>query len=171
MKIGSKTFLAIRSLTRVNLNLCKFDSGDYRALTRTRPNLLIDFTPQAFLGIRSSDVAGANIRRARMIARMQAARQANPGQKIEIPPVEDPVGSTGCQITEVVKDSGAEKAGLKAGDVLTKIDGQPITIFEDIRLVIAQHRAGDKLDVQFERSGKSQTATIQLTGFPKTAVK
>lgn len=162
-----ETFESIRSLTRVNLNLCKFDPADYRKLTRLRPNLLINFTPQAFLGIRSPDVGDVNLRRARMIARMRAAKQAKPGQEIAGPEFELPATGAGCTISDVVGGSGAEKAGLQPGDVIKKIDGQPITIFEDIRLIIAQHRAGDKLAVQFQRDGKSKTATIELGSYAK----
>ncbi len=163
------TFAAVRSLTRVSLNLCKFDPDDYRKLSKLRPKLVVEFTPQAFLGIRSSDVADANLRRARMIARMRAAQKARPGQKIEGPEFDLPVDETGCTISDVVRDSGAEKAGLEAGDVIEKIDGKSISVFEDIRLIIAQHRAGDELDVQFKRDGQLKTATIELGSFPKAA--
>ncbi len=166
-----ETFESVGSLTRVDLTLCKFDPAEYRKLTRLRPHLLINFTPQAFIGIRSPDIGGVNVRRARMIARMRAAQQAKPGQKIadpEFPEFELPANGAGCTISDVVSGSGAEKAGLKAGDVIEKIDGQPITIFEDIRLIVAQHRAGDKLNVQFNRAGESKKATIELGSYAKS---
>ena len=166
-----KTFASIGSLTRINLSLCKFDSDEYRKLRRLRPNLRVDFTPQAFLGIRSPDLGGANVQRARMLARMRAAQQARPGQKKVLPEPDLPAEGAGCSISEVVSDSGAERAGLEAGDVIVKLNGEPITIFEDIRLIIAQHRAGDKLDVEFTREGQSKTATIQLGSFPKSAIE
>ena len=166
-----ESFAKIGSLTRINLTLCKFNSDQYQKLKRLRPNLRIDFTPSAFLGIRSPDLGGANVQRARMLARMRAAQQAKPGQKENAPELDLPAEGSGCSISEVVADSGAEKAGLKAGDVIVKLGGKPITIFEDIRLIIAQHRAGDKLKVEFIREGESQTATIQLGSFPKSAIE
>ncbi|MDA8563201.1 hypothetical protein N9L06_01990, partial [Mariniblastus sp.] len=46
-----ESFANMGSLTRINLTLCKFDSDDYKKLELLRPNLRIDFTPAAFLGI------------------------------------------------------------------------------------------------------------------------
>ena len=160
-----ESFATIGSLTRINMSLCKFDSDDYRKLKRLRPQLRVDFTPQAFLGIRSPDVGGANLQRARMLARMRAAQKANPNQNDNVPAFDLPEQGAGCSISEVVKDSGAEKAGLEAGDVIVKLNGESITIFDDIRLIIAQHRAGDKLNVEFMRAGQPKTATIQLGSF------
>lgn len=168
-----QSFASIGSLTRVDLSLCKFDSGDYRELSRIRPNLRINFTPQAFLGIRSSDLGAANLQRARMIAEMRAAaaKKANPDQQQKDAQIALPAQPAGCTISDVVKDSGAEKAGLKSGDVIVKLNGQPITVFEDIRLIIAQYRVGEKLDVEFTRDGQLKTSTIQLGRFPQNAIE
>ncbi len=166
-----ESFAKLGSLTRINLTLCKFNSDEYRKLKRIRPNLRIDFTPSAFLGIRSPDLGGANVQRARMLARMRAAQQAKPDQQGNAPELDLPAAGVGCSISEVVANSGAEKAGLKAGDVIVKLGGKPITIFEDIRLIIAQQRAGDKLDVEFAREGQAKKTTIELGSFPKSAIQ
>jgi len=166
-----ESFATIGALTKIDLSLCKFDSEDYRELSRIRPNLRIDFTPQAFLGIRGMDLGGANLQRARMLARIRAAQKANPGQKQDDIPPELLAQPPGCAISEVVRESGAEKAGLQAGDLIVALNGQPITTFDDIRLVVAQYRAGEKLKVEFTRDSQPKTTTIQLGRFPQAAVE
>ena len=106
-----------------------------------------------------------------MLARMRAAQKANPDQQQDAPAFDLPVELAGCSISDVVGGSGAEKAGLKPGDVIMKIDGEPVTIFEDIRLIIAQHRAGDKLEVEFTRDEQTNTATIELSRLDENVIR
>ena len=166
-----ESFASIGSLTQISLSACKFDRDAYRELKTSRPKLRVDFTPHAFLGIRSPDFGNANLERARMLARMRAAQKANPDQQQDAPAFDLPVELAGCSISDVVGGSGAEKAGLKPGDVIMKIDGEPVTIFEDIRLIIAQHRAGDKLEVEFTRDEQTNTATIELSRLDENVIR
>jgi S1-C subfamily serine protease len=67
-----------------------------------------------------------------------------------------------CLISDVVPNSGAQRAGIKIGDVIEKIDGQKIETFDDLKLHVAQHRAGDKLSVTVNRNGKQVKLEVQL---------
>ncbi len=69
----------------------------------------------------------------------------------------------GCEISEVVEDSGAEKGGLLVGDQIASVDGQPIERFEDLRLHIAQHKVGEVLTVVVSRDGKPVELKIELS--------
>ena len=62
----------------------------------------------------------------------------------------------------VAVDSPAEKAGLKNGDILIKIDGDTIGKQGSLSSILGQHRPGDKITVTFLRDGKEQTATVTL---------
>ena len=166
-----ESFASIGSLTQISLSACKFDRDAYQELKKSRPKLRVDFTPQAFLGVRSPDFGNANLERARMLARMRAAQKANPDQQQDAPAFDLPVELAGCSISDVVGGSGAEKAGLKPGDVIMKIDGEPVTIFEDIRLIISQHRPGDKLEVEFTRDEQTNTATIELSRLDENVIR
>ena len=53
----------------------------------------------------------------------------------------------GFYITEVVSGSGAEKAGLEEGDIITKIEGNSVSSLNDIREVLAKKSAGDKVKI------------------------
>ncbi|MCG8428401.1 MAG: ChaN family lipoprotein [Chromatiales bacterium] len=57
----------------------------------------------------------------------------------------------GISVEEVIAGSGAEKAGLKKGDLLTQIDGQTIKSATDVRLQMLNKKPGDKIQVSVIR--------------------
>jgi serine protease Do len=68
----------------------------------------------------------------------------------------------GIKITEVTKESGAEKAGLKEGDIITKIDDKVIEDAGDVFEAISKKKPEDKVTITYKRDGKEQTATATL---------
>ena len=56
----------------------------------------------------------------------------------------------------------AAKAGLKAGDVITKFDGRSIATAEELIVAIRAKSVGDKVELTYVRNGVSATATIVL---------
>jgi serine protease Do len=69
---------------------------------------------------------------------------------------------TGVRIQDITKESGAEKAGLKEGDVITKIDDKKITDPDDLSKIIREHKPGDKVSVTYLRDKKEQKVTAEL---------
>ena len=53
----------------------------------------------------------------------------------------------GAFVSEVIPNSAAEKAGLKAGDVITAMNGQKISSFAEMRAKIATSGAGKELSL------------------------
>jgi len=68
----------------------------------------------------------------------------------------------GVEIQNVTKESGAAKAGLKEGDVITKIDDKKIESPDELTKVIRSHKPGDKVTVTYLRDDKEQKATAEL---------
>jgi serine protease Do len=68
----------------------------------------------------------------------------------------------GAEIQTVSKESGAEKAGLKKGDIITKIGDKKIEGSDDLTAAIRDHKPGDKVVVTFLRDGKEQKLTAEL---------
>jgi len=70
----------------------------------------------------------------------------------------------GVIVTDVQKNSPAERAGIKAGDVITAINGQPIHNTDDIWSVIENEdaKAGDILKLKIYRNGRTLTANLRL---------
>lgn len=67
-----------------------------------------------------------------------------------------------CKISEVIPGSGAEKAGVIIGDVITKINGHDIEVFNDLVLYISQHDIGDGLTLEVVREGRKLTLSAEL---------
>ncbi len=70
--------------------------------------------------------------------------------------------STGAFVNEVMKDSGADKAGIKSGDIITAINGKQVKSFAALRASVATQRAGDELTVTIFRDGKYQDVKVKL---------
>jgi len=68
----------------------------------------------------------------------------------------------GALITEVEKDSPAEKAGLKAGDVIIEVDGDKIFDYDDVRDVIGDKDEGDTVAVTVMRDRKEVKFDVEV---------
>jgi serine protease Do len=67
----------------------------------------------------------------------------------------------------VVPDSPAAKAGIKDGDIITKIDGQKLDETHPLGAVVGGKKIGDQVKITFVRDGKEQTAQTTLTEAPQ----
>lgn len=67
----------------------------------------------------------------------------------------------GVYVRTVEDFSAAQKAGLKVGDVITKVEGKEVTSVEDINKIKEEHNIGDKIKLQVNRDKKE--ITIELT--------
>ncbi len=79
--------------------------------------------------------------------------------------VSDVSGNTltqGAQLRSIENGGAAAKAGLKNGDVITKVDDQVIDGSESLVATIRGHRPGDSVQVTYLRGGKSHTVTTDL---------
>ena len=68
----------------------------------------------------------------------------------------------GVFVKEVEEGSGAEKAGIMAGDIVTKVDGQRITSNEDLLEQMQYYAAGDRMTVTIERQEYGNYVEYQL---------
>jgi putative serine protease PepD len=68
----------------------------------------------------------------------------------------------GAQL-QTIEDGGAgAKAGLKKGDVITKVDDQVVDGSESLVATIRGHRPGDSVELTYIRGGKTSTTTATL---------
>jgi putative serine protease PepD len=70
--------------------------------------------------------------------------------------------SEGLFVAGVVADGPAAKAGLRQGDVITKVDGQPATTSVQLQELTLTKGPGTKVTIDYERSGTAGTATVTL---------
>jgi len=66
----------------------------------------------------------------------------------------------GAYIAEVIKDAPAAKAGVKAGDIITKFENQ--TVKEELSKLISQKKVGDKVKLDIWRDGKESQLEVVL---------
>jgi putative serine protease PepD len=76
--------------------------------------------------------------------------------------VGDATNGAGALIASVTANSPASKAGLKAGDVITKFDSTAITNADDLTAAVTAHAPNDKATVTVTRNGKSVQIDVTL---------
>jgi serine protease Do len=71
-------------------------------------------------------------------------------------------GEGGVLVTEVVPNSPAEKAGLKGGDLIIKVNGKEVSEPDGLIRLVGEFKAGDEISFVFRRNGaeKSGKATL-----------
>lgn len=69
----------------------------------------------------------------------------------------------GIYVENVVAYSGAERAGIKNGDIITKLDGKKVLTIEEVIAIIKQHKVGDVVQVEiFDQLDKYRTLSVRL---------
>jgi serine protease Do len=71
-------------------------------------------------------------------------------------------GGEGLLVRSVEKGSAAEKAGLKAGDVVVRIDNEKITDRSDLRRILRSHQSGGKVTMGIIRDKHEQNVVIDV---------
>ena len=70
--------------------------------------------------------------------------------------------TTGAKVQEVTAGGAAEKAGVKAGDVIVKLGDQTVTSASELMAAVRQLPAGAKTTVEVVRNGKNNTFQVTL---------
>lgn len=68
----------------------------------------------------------------------------------------------GVYVRRIVGESSAEKAGLQAGDFITKIENKEIKTGPQMLEKIAQYRPGDEINIEYLRNGNKYNTTAKL---------
>ncbi len=77
--------------------------------------------------------------------------------------------TTGAKVAQVENGSAGANAGLKAGDVITKVDDHLITSSDSLIAIIRSYRPGDQVSVTYTRGGSTHTVTATLDSDAKTS--
>jgi S1-C subfamily serine protease len=70
--------------------------------------------------------------------------------------------NTGQAVQTVAPAGAADKAGIKPGDVITKIGGASVRDESELAVALIKHPPGEKVAVEFFRAGKKQTVDVTL---------
>ncbi|OLE23890.1 MAG: hypothetical protein AUG49_14780 [Catenulispora sp. 13_1_20CM_3_70_7] len=68
----------------------------------------------------------------------------------------------GYKVEQVAAGGPAEKAGLKAGDIVSKIGDRLVYSYADVAAAVRSHRPGDTVPITYTRDGSSTTVNVTL---------
>jgi S1-C subfamily serine protease len=68
--------------------------------------------------------------------------------------------SQGIEVVEVVEDSPAAGAGLRAEDLIVEVDGEPLTDVGDLQRLMVSERIGRRLSLKVHRDGRSREVSV-----------
>jgi putative serine protease PepD len=75
-------------------------------------------------------------------------------------------GANGVQVTAVVPGGPVDAAGVRAGDIITSIDGRPARSTDQLVAITLSRRPGDRVEIGYERQGRQATTTVVLGAQP-----
>src|SRR6266852_6719633 len=68
----------------------------------------------------------------------------------------------GALVSQVEPDTPGAKAGLRTGDVITELDGKPVTDAGQLQMTVGQKRPGDTIHLQVMRDSKLTSVPVKL---------
>lgn len=74
-------------------------------------------------------------------------------------------------ISQVVPDSAADEAGIKAGDIIIEVNGKPIKGFFELRAKISSIGSGNSVDLTLLRDGDEKEVTVMLKSLTEATVE
>ena len=77
---------------------------------------------------------------------------------------------SGVEIISVTPGTPADRAGLQLGDVVLRINDEPVNTVPDLQSRIARFQPGDRVSVGFVRYGRAMTTTVELGQFEAVRV-
>lgn len=76
-------------------------------------------------------------------------------------------GKNGVLVSDVIKGSPADKAGMKRGDILMSMGGVSVGDLQDYRDAMAEFTPSDRPEAKIYRKGKELAFTVKLSSFPQ----
>ena len=99
-----------------------------------------------------------HVRRPQLGVQIQSVSEAD-AEVYKLPSI------AGAEVVIVQKDSPAEKAGIKLGDVVVAVDGDAVKDGTDLTTALARHQPGERVNLTIYRNGKRQDVTVTLGEF------
>jgi S1-C subfamily serine protease len=85
------------------------------------------------------------------------------------PDLQEAFGATqgqGVLVSQVISDSAAARAGLRAGDVITAIDTASVSSVRSLHQALAAHSPGDEVNIDILRKGETMSVAVALGAHP-----
>lgn len=72
-------------------------------------------------------------------------------------------GQLGAEVTNVTSGSPAASAGVQAGDLITAVDGNPVTSTESLVALVRASQVGQEITLTVQRNGQSSDVSVTTT--------
>jgi hypothetical protein len=93
--------------------------------------------------------------------RQREAGGASSGALLGVVAVPRP-GNDGLRLSSVMSGTGAERAGLREGDVIVRFAGTAVDGLEELRTLIRERKPGDTVPVLYLRNGEAHSTSATL---------
>jgi S1-C subfamily serine protease len=77
-----------------------------------------------------------------------------------------PIGGEGARVIEVERGGPADRAGIEAGDVITRFGEQHVRYAQDVTAVVIGAEPAERVSIDFLRNGRRATAEVELAPLP-----
>jgi len=150
-----------------DLALLKVDAKNLKAVTFADTKKLLPGSWVAAAGPTSDPVSVGVVS---VVTRKQTGREAANRGYLGVFPADakdDDGKPAGAKLNEVSDEGAAKKAGLKAGDIITEMNGTKITTQAEMRSFLENKEEGDAIRVKYKRDGEAKEAKVTLGSAPK----
>ncbi len=72
----------------------------------------------------------------------------------------------GVLVIQVMEGSPAARAGIRAGDVVVRVNGQDVAKADDLQRIVESLQVGNNLQLDIKRNGQSQSVAVQAGVYP-----
>lgn len=96
------------------------------------------------------------------LARLKTGQDIRKGLIGIVPKSKDPYAED-TEIAAVRNRSPAEKAGIRPGDLVESVGGNPVRMFQEIKQSLGPHDAGETIEIVVRRGAESQQLSVELT--------
>ena len=76
-----------------------------------------------------------------------------------------------CAITDIERNSAAERAGLRAHDIVVRYDGETVDDFEQLTRITRGHKVADRIKLEVQRDGEIVELEAELSGWDELEPK
>jgi serine protease Do len=97
---------------------------------------------------------------------------------VQIQPVTEMVAESlglqeqrGALVASVVPGSPADRAGIEAGDVIVRMDGEDLDDFKDLPRLVAKAKSGSEVTLEVRRRGKTRKLEVEIGRTPNDGVE
>ncbi|MDH7489710.1 MAG: PDZ domain-containing protein [Anaerolineae bacterium] len=103
----------------------------------------------------------------RQMPQQGAAPTATPApERTPFTPPRVEIPTFGALLTKVTPDTPADRAGLRAGDIIVAVDDERVTLARDLAEIIRKYKPGDEVRITYRREGEEKTVRVTLGQHP-----